>query len=148
MPAFPSSKERERERAPHVSKAYPLKAPFVVLLTCTLGIDDVTTLKGFQEIFTSSMMAALEWGAFDYAKAVLDNYAVYFLRPVEINLLVFTENLLENTDGAPHQCSLGSGSLLPSIYADGRYIDDVIAIEGGTVQSCTVAWRWRSKAGC
>ena len=47
-----------------------------------------------------------------------------------------TENLLENTDGvlrlsSPlHQCSLGGSSLLPSIYADVRYIDDVIAIEG------------------
>ena len=46
---------------------------------------------------------------------------------------VFTERLLENTDGCtptpPHQCSLGGSSLLPSVYADVRYIDDVIAIE-------------------
>ena len=47
--------------------------------------------------------------------------------------LVATENLLENTDGvgAPHHCSLHplfsrGGTLLPSIYADARYIDAVI----------------------
>ena len=39
-----------------------------------------------------------------------------------------TENLLENTDGVgvPHQCSLGGGTLLPSSYADARYIDAVV----------------------
>ena len=34
-----------------------------------------------------------------------------------------TKNLLENTDD---QCSLAGGTLLPSIYADARYIDAVI----------------------
>ena len=42
--------------------------------------------------------------------------------PVEINLLVFTENLLENTDGVSRD-----GSLRPSRYADARSPDDVIA---------------------
>ena len=43
--------------------------------------------------------------------------------------LFATENLLENTDGvgAPRRrVSLGSGSLAPSVYADGRPPDDVI----------------------
>ena len=31
---------------------------------------------GFQEIFTATMMAALEWGLFPYAKAVLENCKV------------------------------------------------------------------------
>ena len=54
------------------------------------------------------------------------------LRPVEIPPLA-TDNLLSrNTDGvlrvrggvgAPHQCSLGGGSMLPSVYADARCID-------------------------
>ena len=63
-------------------------------------------------------------------------------RPVEIkcsNVLFFTENLLENTDGVPrpppstptHPPSpfvfSRDGSLLPSSYADGRSSDDVIA---------------------
>ena len=34
-----------------------------------------------------------------------------------------TDNLLENTDGVLHQCSLGAPALLPSIYADGRSSD-------------------------
>ena len=47
-----------------------------------------------------------------------------------------TDNLLENTDGVlrlprgegrPHQCSLGAAPLLPSIHADARSVDDVIA---------------------
>ena len=40
-----------------------------------------------------------------------------------------TENLLENTDGGRSTPSVFSrgGSLLPSIYADGRSSDDVIA---------------------
>ena len=36
-------------------------------------------------------------------------------RPVEINLLGFTENLLENTDGVLHQCFFRDGSRLPSL---------------------------------
>ena len=52
-------------------------------------------------------------------------------RPVEINLLGFTENLLEDADGC--------GSLRPSTCADVRYIDDVIAIEGpGEYSNATV----------
>ena len=34
---------------------------------------------GFQEIFTASMMASLEWGMYPYAKSVLDNWLTYFL---------------------------------------------------------------------
>ena len=34
---------------------------------------------GFQEIFTASMTAALEWGAFPYAQGVLDNWLRYFI---------------------------------------------------------------------
>ena len=50
----------------------------------------------------------------------------------QINLFVFLllspENLLENTDGELHHCSLSrGGSLLPSIHADARSPDDVIA---------------------
>eukprot|EP00966_Prymnesium_polylepis_P327047 7382913-Prymnesium_polylepis.2 len=48
---------------------------------------------GFQETFTASMMAALEWGAFRYARAVLENYAScehlppgFELRPVGTSL--------------------------------------------------------------
>ena len=52
-----------------------------------------------------------------------------------------TESLIENKDGvlqpppprggvgAPHQYSLGGGSLLPSICADARYIDAVIVLQ-------------------
>ena len=59
--------------------------------------------------------------------------------PVEINSLAFTENLLEDTDGLrrlpPEVWGVQSnpsvisrcGSLRPSMYADVRYIDDVIA---------------------
>ena len=35
---------------------------------------------GREEIFTASMMAALEWGLFSYAESVLDNYFTYFVR--------------------------------------------------------------------
>ena len=35
---------------------------------------------GFQEICTSSLATALEWGLFEYAKGVLDNYLTYFVR--------------------------------------------------------------------
>ena len=35
---------------------------------------------GFQEICTSSLATALEWGMFEYAKGVLDNYLSYFVR--------------------------------------------------------------------
>lgn len=35
---------------------------------------------GFQEIFTSTMTAALEWGLFGYARDVLDNWLEYFVR--------------------------------------------------------------------
>lgn len=34
---------------------------------------------GFQEIFTASMMAALEWGNFDFATGVLENWLRYFV---------------------------------------------------------------------
>ena len=37
--------------------------------------------NGFQEIFTSSMMAALEWGAFMYARDVLDNWLTFYQLP-------------------------------------------------------------------
>ena len=64
------------------------------------------------------------------------------VRPVEINLLVFTVNLLENTDGVlitpPHQRFSRDGTLLPSIYADVRYIDDVITIEGLRSRRCVL----------
>ena len=45
------------------------------------------------------------------------------------NCLVFTENLLENTDGVLRTPSVFArdGSLLPSGYADGRSSGDVIA---------------------
>ena len=35
---------------------------------------------GFQEICTSSLATALEWGMFEYAEGVLDNYLEYFVR--------------------------------------------------------------------
>jgi hypothetical protein len=35
---------------------------------------------GFQEIFTATMMGALEWGMFGYAKGVLDNWLTYFIK--------------------------------------------------------------------
>jgi hypothetical protein len=35
---------------------------------------------GFQEIFTASMMASLEWGLYDYARGVLDNWLTYFIK--------------------------------------------------------------------
>lgn len=40
-----------------------------------LGAND-----GFQEIFTASMTAAVEWGLDDYAHGVLDNYLTHFMR--------------------------------------------------------------------
>ena len=46
-------------------------------------------------------------------------------RPVSEKSPLATENLLENTDGVP-SVFFRDGSLLPSIYADGRYIDAVI----------------------
>jgi len=36
---------------------------------------------GFQDIFTSSISANLEWGRFEQAKAVLDNYFTLFVSP-------------------------------------------------------------------
>ena len=83
-------------------------------------------------------------------------------RPVEINLLGFTKNLLEVTDGlrrggggdAIHQQTSRCGSLRPSIYADVGCIDDVIAIEGhystphiftATNWSDPTSYRWDSK---
>ena len=35
---------------------------------------------GFQEIFTATMMASLEWGCYDYARGVLDNWLTYFIK--------------------------------------------------------------------
>ena len=35
---------------------------------------------GFQEICTSSLATALEWGMFEYAEGVLENYLEYFVR--------------------------------------------------------------------
>lgn len=35
---------------------------------------------GFQEIFTATMMASLEWGCFPYARGVLDNWLTYFIK--------------------------------------------------------------------
>lgn len=36
---------------------------------------------GFQDIFTSSLSANLEWGRFEQAKAVLENYFTLFVSP-------------------------------------------------------------------
>ena len=68
-------------------------------------------------------------GSKDLNDGMADIFVTQF---VKSNLLGFTENLLENTDGGPEQphppptFSRG-GSLLPSIYASGRSSDDVIA---------------------
>ncbi len=35
---------------------------------------------GFHELCTSSLATALEWGMFEYAEGVLDNYLEYFVR--------------------------------------------------------------------
>ncbi|KAJ9461586.1 hypothetical protein DIPPA_19917 [Diplonema papillatum] len=35
--------------------------------------------NGFPEIFTSSMMASLEWGLFNYSKGVLNNYLEFYI---------------------------------------------------------------------
>ena len=48
--------------------------------------------------------------------------AIYFTAASRKRETLPTENLLEVTDGC--------GSLRPSMYADVRHIDDVIAIEG------------------
>ena len=48
-----------------------------------------------------------------------------FDQPVNQLIVFHREDLLKNTDGVLHHCLLGS--LLPSVYADGRDIDDVIA---------------------
>jgi hypothetical protein len=37
--------------------------------------------NGFPEVFTASMMAALEHGQFSYARDVLENYLRYYLLP-------------------------------------------------------------------
>eukprot|EP00754_Rhynchopus_humris_P034244 Rhum_TRINITY_DN15574_c0_g1::Rhum_TRINITY_DN15574_c0_g1_i1::g.161311::m.161311 len=37
--------------------------------------------NGFQETFTASLTAALEWGNFAYAKGVLENWLEYYVRP-------------------------------------------------------------------
>ena len=60
-----------------------------------------------------------------------------------------TESLLENKNGAlqpppppegevgaPHQYSLGGGTLLPSICADARYIDAVIVSQASQYHLC------------
>jgi hypothetical protein len=36
---------------------------------------------GFQDVLVSSVLAHLEWGRFDKARAYLDNYLTYFVRP-------------------------------------------------------------------
>jgi hypothetical protein len=36
---------------------------------------------GFQDTFTSTLTAALEWGMEPYAKGVLDNWFKYYVRP-------------------------------------------------------------------
>jgi hypothetical protein len=40
----------------------------------------VTLQDGFQDTFTSTAMAALEWGAFPYAAGVIDNWLTYYVR--------------------------------------------------------------------
>ncbi len=35
---------------------------------------------GFQDTFTSTATAALEWGAFPYARGVIDNWLRYYVR--------------------------------------------------------------------
>ena len=50
-----------------------------------------------------------------------------FLQRICSRTLVDCFGPLRTGGGAIHQCSLGASSLLPSVYADTRYIDDAIA---------------------
>ena len=63
------------------------------------------------------------WKVLDRSLTEMEYMHGWLNRPVKSPLA--TDNLLENTDGvgAPHRCSLGGGSLQPSIYADARCID-------------------------
>merc|ERR1711908_190169 len=36
--------------------------------------------NGFQEVFTASMMASLEWGSFEYAYGVAENWLQFYQR--------------------------------------------------------------------
>ena len=76
------------------------------------GLDSLKTLSMFQIILVHSGLLTLLIGR-------------------QINLLVFTENLLENTDGRWGRSTLSmfsrGVSLLPSSHADARCIDDAIA---------------------
>ena len=59
-------------------EAEPLGAPLV----CWVVSDEQPGIgaDGFQEIFTATMMASLEWGCYDYARGVLDNWLTYFIK--------------------------------------------------------------------
>lgn len=40
----------------------------------------ISLQDGFQDVFTSTATAALEWGAIPYAKGVIDNWLQYYIR--------------------------------------------------------------------
>ena len=52
------------------------------------------------------------------------------LEPVESPPLA-TDNLLENADGGTPSVFSRGGTLLPSVYADARYVDAVIVSKAG-----------------
>ena len=91
---------------------------------------DMTKIPGGFKLWDQyEVENAIERMQFAAASRAKEKAAGKTPRPVEINLLGFTEKLLENTDGggAPISVFPRGGSLLPFIYADARYIDAVIA---------------------
>ena len=58
-----------------------------------------------------------------------------------------TENLLENTDGVLDQCSLGGGTLLPSIYADACDVDAVVVSKACTLRRACPRARMAGERG-
>ncbi len=56
----------------------------------------VTLQNGFEDVFTSTATAALEWGAFPYAKGVIDNWIRYYMRSSDAMIVYRAEELAQS----------------------------------------------------
>ena len=108
---------------------------------------------GFEDTFQASFTMALEWGCFEYARGLLHNWLSYYLTPdvddegfrftgisyrgrsksaANENLLArrhywVASNVIRKGERSNPSVSSRCRSLRLSVYADVRYIDDVIA---------------------
>ena len=98
-------------------------------------------LRCFRQLHTSQTSRLLVNGEpyrtvwYNETNDAEDSYKVSMIEQRPVTLA--TETLLENADGVirPHRCSRG-GTLLPSLYADARYVDAVIVSQAVAPQLC------------